>query len=298
MDNSFDLLPQHQMFPDFYPCHCGCTTCKPLQQFGPAARPHYVLYVILTGKGTLLTGEASVALRAGDGFLIRPDEQAAYQSDTDTPWSHVWLGFRGARCEEYLTAIGLGEGQQIFRAPDGESLRELVVQMQRYNTPGTENDFMLQGLLYQFFACLARTLTLPLSAVSRSDREHFYVRRAVEFVQYNYANHITVSDMARYVSLNRSYLFTLFQRVLQISPQEFLTRFRLTRAKEQLAHTAAPVSAIAQSVGYRDPLVFSKAFKTMAGMTPMQYRRENSTRSAEGAQPAARGEDTPPEHRA
>ena len=116
---------------------------------------------------------------------------------------------------------------------------------------------------------------MPLSSVPKNDRENFYVRRAVEFVHYNYANHITVSDMAKYVSLNRSYLFTLFQRVLKISPQEFLTTFRLTRAKEQLRLTNATVAAIAQSVGYRDPLVFSKAFKQMTGMTPVQYRKQH-----------------------
>jgi len=59
-----------------------------------------------------------------------------------------------------------------------------------------------------------------------------------------------------------------------VSPQEFLTTYRLTRAKEQLALTNTAVSAIAQSVGYRDPLVFSKAFKNLVGMTPIQYRRQ------------------------
>lgn len=62
--------------------------------------------------------------------------------------------------------------------------------------------------------------------------------------------------------------------MLHVSPQEFLTTFRLTRAQEQLTLTDATVAAIAQSVGYRDPLVFSKAFKQMTGMTPVQFRKK------------------------
>lgn len=277
MENSNALQLKTQIFPDFYLCSCGYTVYEPLQHFGPAVRPHYLIHVILDGKGVFQTaGGARTALHAGDGFLVRPNEQTFFQADKHAPWTYLWIGFNGARCEEYLRAIGFTEEQHIFRTPDGEALRELVQEMLRHNTAGTENDFLLQGLLFRFFAGLARSLSTPLSAVAKNDRENFYVRRAVEFVHYNYANHITVSDMAKYVSLNRSYLFTLFQRVLHISPQEFLTTFRLTRAKEQLVLTNATVAAIAQSVGYRDPLVFSKAFKQMTGMTPVQFRKQNA----------------------
>jgi AraC-like DNA-binding protein len=274
MENSSVLQRQHQFFSDFYLCYCGYSHCAPHHRFGPAARPNYLIHIILDGKGTFRTSSGLVQLRAGEGFFIRPDEQAFFEADGSDPWTYLWIGFHGARCAEYMQEIGFQPEQQTFSTPDGEALREIVQQMLQHNTAGIENDFILQGLLCQFFACLARSLSQPLSAANKDDRENFYVRRAVEFVHYNYANHITVADMAKYVSLNRSYLFTLFQRVLHVSPQEFLTTYRLTRAKEQLALTNTAVSAIAQSVGYRDPLVFSKAFKNLVGMTPIQYRRQ------------------------
>ncbi len=275
MENLNVLKLEHQIFSDFYLCYCGYGSCQPLQHFGPAVRPNYLIHFITDGKGIFQSGDNKFSLHAGEGFIIRPNQQAFFQADETDPWSYLWIGFDGTRCGEYLSAIGLDEGQFTFRSPDGETLREIVQEMLKYNTAGIENDFQLQGLLCRFFSCLARSLSMPLSSVPKNDRENFYVRRAVEFVHYNYANHITVSDMAKYVSLNRSYLFTLFQRVLKISPQEFLTTFRLTRAKEQLRLTNATVAAIAQSVGYRDPLVFSKAFKQMTGMTPVQYRKQH-----------------------
>ena len=275
MENLNVLKLEHQIFSDFYLCYCGYGSCQPLQHFGPAVRPNYLIHFITDGKGIFQSGDNKFSLHAGEGFIIRPNQQAFFQADEADPWSYLWIGFDGTRCGEYLSAIGLDEGQFTFRSPDGETLREIVQEMLKYNTAGIENDFQLQGLLCRFFSCLARSLSIPLSSVPKNDRENFYVRRAVEFVHYNYTNHITVSDMAKYVSLNRSYLFTLFQRVLKISPQEFLTTFRLTRAKEQLRLTNATVAAIAQSVGYRDPLVFSKAFKQMTGMTPVQYRKQN-----------------------
>ena len=118
----------------------------------------------------------------------------------------------------------------------------------------------------------------------------------MEYIRNNYANGITVSDIAGYVALNRSYLFTLFRRVLGVSPQECLTQFRLTRAKEQLTLTDASVANIAMSCGYQDPQVFSKAFKQQFGITPVKYRkwdRERALRSLEHLAEAPEDERQP-----
>ena len=84
-----------------------------------------------------------------------------------------------------------------------------------------------------------------------------------------------MADIAAHISVSRSYLSTLFQNTLGQSPSEYLANFRLTRGAEQLTITDLPVSAIAGLCGYRDPLVFSKAFKQKNGMTPTQYRKSN-----------------------
>ena len=103
-----------------------------------------------------------------------------------------------------------------------------------------------------------------------------YVRRAVEFIQDNFCNPIHITDIADYVCINRSYLYTLFQRELSASPKEYLANYRLTRASELLLITDLSVESVALSCGYSDPLVFSKAFKAKNGVTPTQYRKIRS----------------------
>ena len=59
-----------------------------------------------------------------------------------------------------------------------------------------------------------------------------------------------------------------------MSPQQFLSAFRITKAAELLHITSLPVESIALSCGYNDALVFTKAFRQMKGMSPTAYRRE------------------------
>lgn len=80
--------------------------------------------------------------------------------------------------------------------------------------------------------------------------------------------------MAEFVCVNRSYLYTLFEHSIGMSPQKFLSAFRITKATELLQTTEIPIESIALSCGYNDALVFTKAFKQAKGVSPSLYRKE------------------------
>lgn len=255
---------------------CGYSICQPRHSFGPAVRPGYILHFILSGRGSYQVGDCHYELKAGEGFLIEPDVMTYYEADTEEPWSYLWIGFQGTRADEMLDQLALTHGKLTFRADAdcGEMLFAIVQEILRCGKNGLELDFFAQSALFRFFSCLAHYL--PEN--STEDAQHIsnlHVHRAIEYIQTHYAGNITVADIAAHISVSRSYLSTLFQNTLGQSPSEYLANFRLTRGAEQLTITDLPVSAIAGLCGYRDPLVFSKAFKQKNGMTPTQYRKSN-----------------------
>lgn len=251
-------------------CCCGKTKCAPLQSYGPAARSAHLLHYITEGRGSCRLQGREHRLSKGEGFLIRPGQEAFFQADGEDPWSYLWVGFQGSGCEAFLRTLGLGHGQVTFRCRDEEGqLGALVERM--LACPMAEGDDARE-LLGQFFACLSRGVT-PAGSLTKAERESLYVHQAVEFIRSNYAGGITVEEVARAVALDRSYLYTLFRRVLNISPRDYLARFRLTRAREMLLRTDTPISAISTSCGYQDPHVFSKAFRQLFGTTPSEFRR-------------------------
>lgn len=84
-----------------------------------------------------------------------------------------------------------------------------------------------------------------------------------------------MSDIAEHLNVNRSYLYTVFKKNLDLSPKEFLTKFQISREKEQLTLTDLPVEYIVYSCGYKSTIVFTKAFKQEIGMTSSRYRITN-----------------------
>ena len=106
----------------------------------------------------------------------------------------------------------------------------------------------------------------------------FYAREAVVFIEQNYASDITVVDMANRCNLDRSYFGKVFKDVIGQSPQEFLIRYRMSKAAELLILTNSSIGDIGSSVGYQNLLHFSRAFKNVYGISPRDYRQKNKIR--------------------
>lgn len=271
MEKAFKLGFKNDKTGDLYVNCCGCSQTESLHSFGPASKPHYLIHYVLSGKGFFRFQGKEYRLEAGYGFLIQPNELVFYQADETEPWSYLWVGFGGGRAEEYLSSMGLSARHPIFSCDKDQELYAIVKDMMEHNTFGVADDLRRNGLLGVFLSILAQSAGVV--AKDEEDRGNQYVKKAVSFIQSNYCNPIKVTDVADYVCINRSYLYTLFQNYLGMSPQQFLAAFRITKARELLDSTSYSVESIALSCGYSDALVFSKAFRAMKGMSPSQYRR-------------------------
>lgn len=279
MEDAYVLQLSNRKFSELYLCSCGYSKCEPLHSFGPAVRPDYLIHYILKGRGRYSIGDTRYCLEAGQGFLIEPNVLTFYQADAYEPWEYLWLGFNGANVREYLRDIGLDGGKLIYRSGHAPELKDTVVRMLQDTTGSLTSQYERQSLLYSFFAILSKDIDIgPLKG---QEVENVHISRAVEFVRNNYFNAIRVADIAKYVCVDRTYLYELFRRYLHVSPQDYLTNYRLTRASELLTLTELKLEEIALSCGYQSAYSFGKMFKAKRGISPAKFRMKNRSEAKE-----------------
>lgn len=271
MEKAYKLLFNTEESDDLYVYCCGLSQTEPGHSFGPALKPHFMIHYVLSGKGSFSIGGKRYPLNEKYGFLIVPDELAYYVADENDPWTYVWIGFGGRRAEEIVSQLGLSLQQPVFKSEKSKDIYDIVKDMMDHNTFSVEDDLRRNGLLSMFLSVIASGLSVTPKSDSGSAND--YVNKAQAYVRSNYCNPIKVTDIADYVCINRSYLYTLFQNALGISPQQYLARYRIAKAVELLQLTSLPIESVAISCGYSDPLVFSKAFKQEKGISPSTYRK-------------------------
>lgn len=103
------------------------------------------------------------------------------------------------------------------------------------------------------------------------------IKLAKDYIINNYNKNISLKDVADEVYLSQNYLSELFKKEIGEGFYDFLSKYRIKKAKEVLLTTNLKVYEIAQMVGYNDSITFGRAFKKITGTTPNNFRnnREN-----------------------
>lgn len=96
--------------------------------------------------------------------------------------------------------------------------------------------------------------------------------RAVDFIEANLRADISVADIAGAVSYSLFHFCRVFSKVIQHTPYDYLMRRRLSEAAKELLETDKRVIEIALDYQFNNPETFSRAFKRMFGMQPIQWR--------------------------
>ena len=103
----------------------------------------------------------------------------------------------------------------------------------------------------------------------------YYIKEAINYIEQNFQNNITIEDIAKVCGINRSYFGKIFRRSTGRSPQEFLMNYRMIKAAELLKLTSLSIADIGSAVGYENQLHFSRAFKKKYGVPPREWRNRN-----------------------
>ncbi|ADQ05864.1 two component transcriptional regulator, AraC family [Caldicellulosiruptor hydrothermalis 108] len=98
------------------------------------------------------------------------------------------------------------------------------------------------------------------------------INKAIEFINQNYNQEITLSQISAAFNFNPYYFSKLFKKYTGVSFKTYLTKLRIQKACQLLKNSSKSIKEISFAVGFSDPNYFIKAFKKFIGVTPSAYR--------------------------
>lgn len=250
---------------------CGIQRCGPGHAWGPAVRDHYLIHYIVSGKGCFMTEGKTWHLQKNDAFLVQPNCVASYAADREDPWQYDWVGFNGSDAKRLLRQTGLLDRPPVFTCPPGNHFHELLSDIMAVSGNSAAAEARMESGLLQFLAALMDSFG---TTGKRSDTGFHYVKKAIRFIDRNYASNIHVEQVAQSAGISRSHLYRLFVNCINMSPNEYLARYRVNKAAGFLKDTSLTVGEVAYSTGFSDQLYFSRVFKKYMGVPPSQFSRQ------------------------
>lgn len=125
----------------------------------------------------------------------------------------------------------------------------------------------IEGLTLEMLAEVSR-----LNVKDANRRPPGWISQVVDLLRARYSDHLTLAEIAAGVSVHPVHLAREFRRFEGCTIGEYIRQLRIDQACRELKDSNQSLAAIAVDAGFADQSHFSKTFKRLVGMTPVEYR--------------------------
>ncbi len=251
---------------------------------------HIEIVVIDRGIYTCRTSGSVFSLYKGDICFINRRQLHQLHAESGKESSHMvmiigtgLLSQNPLLYEKYIRPI-LEDGQFSHLRFEGSGspaaqVSRLILRAAELNaerTPGYELD--LVGTVF----LILRQIWLAYITAPRNhlrDVNAQIQQQMAEYVYAHYAVSISLDDIAAAGNVSRSQCSRLFRQYTSLSPISFLNKHRLELSRELLRSTNESVASVAVNCGFADQSYFNRLFSREYGITPLAYRKGQSTQS-------------------
>ncbi|MCD9023211.1 response regulator transcription factor [Cohnella silvisoli] len=98
------------------------------------------------------------------------------------------------------------------------------------------------------------------------------IDKSIDYISAHYTNEITLQQLADHVHMSKNYFCLQFKHHTGLNFIDYLIRLRIGKAKELIGDPGLKIYEVAERAGFNDVKYFSKLFKKMTGLSPVDYR--------------------------
>jgi AraC-like DNA-binding protein len=225
-------------------------------------RLDYQLIYIKSGEITVEEDAGNVLLSAGDIYLFRPGEPQRYRVEQST--TYFWIHFTGTAVNEML-AFFEATHYRIGPLPEIEDFCRSFYR--DYRLPLRFQPLFYEGRLISLFGKIAER-----KQSADNTKKLGRIAAVLDYIEDVFPHKPSNEELASFAYMSKYHFIKVFKATMGETPQSYLNRLLMDKAKLLLQSTALSVAEISQKLGVEDPLYFSRLFKKHYGISPSYYR--------------------------
>ncbi len=235
-------------------------------------RKDWQLVYIAKGKGQFFFEEEERWVSAGHAILFRPGKKQVYNYYAANKPDIYWVHFTGGEVEALLDKFDLPRDEYVFHIESSlnwqwlfqKMIQELQLRRKCYQQ-------ILGVTLCQLFLDISRHLRETKQVGSEIPN---MVEEATKYFNENYNKPISVEEYAQNHQMTACWFIKNFRKITKSTPTQYIISLRITAAISLMQNTDYNIKEIAETVGYDNPLYFSRLFKKHTGVSPSEYREK------------------------
>lgn len=257
---------------EFYVIVAGYEQCaKDKSMIGPLVRSHFVIHYCLSGKGQFKIEKQEYEIQENDMFFIPVDTKISYKPDENDPWTYLWIEVNGSAAQALFQKAGFTKETPVFHDKE-QKLKEIFCSLLE-SMEGKSNDLIASAKVYQLLFEIIQNRSNEKKEIQHETKD--VIKKICSYINENYTRStLTTASIAKHFFMNEAYLSRIFKKQTGFTITRYIYDIRMQKARLLLLSGRLNVQEVAYSVGFNDPLYFSKQFKKYSHLTPSKYKKK------------------------
>ena len=256
---------------DFQVVAGGRETCSPGYMVSRKTFPYHTVEFITRGHGRLILKGVTWELNPGTIFSYGPGIPHEIFNETNETLEKYFVNIIGEKAA-YLLEGELSLTGKVLHSSTPHSLLATFEELIQYGLDHSPwSDRICSSLVEVLIYKIARS---ALTHGEPGTTAFTTFLRCKNFIGTHYIEFRTLESIADACSISPSYLCRLFQKFDHQSPYQYLIRLQMNHAADYILEKQLQVQEVAINMGFEDPQHFSRTFKKVIGVSPVELIRQ------------------------
>jgi AraC-like DNA-binding protein len=229
----------------------------------------YEFHYFISGEGSFKNGSTTWTIRPGSLHLTTPGTvHQILATNLQKPITYFAVLFNAVGDAELS---GLQERLTLALARPmciGTSHRFYFADVLERNSSGYTD--LVEAGRHSFMSFLYGLLAGTPSSYGAPENAH--IEKAIAIMQASIGKNLDLDDLSGRLGLSSEHFVRLFSRRMRMPPMRYYTRLKIEAARAMLSSTNLGIGTISEKLGFASQFGFSRAFKSIVGMSPSGYR--------------------------
>jgi AraC-like DNA-binding protein/quercetin dioxygenase-like cupin family protein len=256
---------------DFQVVAGGRETCSSGYRVSRKTFPYHTVEFITRGHGRLILNGVTWELNPGTIFSYGPGIPHDLFNETNEPLEKYFVNIVGEKAA-YLLEGELSLTGKVFHSSTPHSLLATFEELIQYGLDHSPwSDRICSSLVEVLIYKIARS---ALTHGEPGTTAFTTFLRCKNYIGTHFIEFRTLESIAEACRISPSYLCRLFQKFDHQSPYQYLIRLQMNHAADYILEKQLQVQEVAMNMGFEDPQHFSRTFKKVIGVSPVELIRQ------------------------